>query len=91
MPKTLLNNETIFRTICKCDFYIILPSFCKLKFLLKRKIIVRDIGQNPYPYQHKCELNYLNLYLIDFLCNIDESIHSSVKLLIYFLLYEIYV
>ncbi len=34
MPKALVNNETIFRTICKCDFYIILPSFCKLKVLL---------------------------------------------------------
>ncbi len=45
---------------------VIFISFCKLKFLLKRKIIVRDLGQNPYPYQHKCELNYLNLYLIDF-------------------------
>ncbi len=36
MPKTLLNNETVFRTICKCDFCIVFPSFCKLKVLLKK-------------------------------------------------------
>ncbi len=37
MPKTLLNNESVLRTICKCNFCMILPSFCKLKVLLKKK------------------------------------------------------
>ncbi len=37
MPKTLLNNESAFKILCKCDFYLILPSFCKLKVLLKKK------------------------------------------------------
>ncbi len=38
MPKILVNNDTIlFRTIWKCDFYIILPSFFKIKVLLKNK------------------------------------------------------
>ncbi len=35
MAKTLLNNA-IFRTICNCDFGIILPSICELKVLLKK-------------------------------------------------------
>ncbi len=37
MPKTLLNNESAFKILYKCDFYLILPSFCKLKVLLKKK------------------------------------------------------
>ncbi len=37
MPKTLLNNGSAFKILCKCDFYLIVPSFCKLKVLLKKK------------------------------------------------------
>lgn len=58
MPKTLLNNETVFRTICKCDFSISLPSFCKLNVLLKKKNNSED-RPKTYPYQHKCYLNDL--------------------------------
>ncbi len=37
MTKTLLNNETVFITIGKCVFCIILPLFCKLKVPLENK------------------------------------------------------